>query len=68
MSDHKEALKSMLQDIIHDRTEQAEVTLHNYIVAKTRDVSGLGVDYTPNYAASGAEVHDDNFDDDNNEE
>lgn len=39
--DHSEKLKSMLQDIINDRHEQAEVTLHDYIVAKTREVSGF---------------------------
>ena len=41
MADHAEALKSMLQDIINDRQEQAEVTMHNYFVAKTREVSGI---------------------------
>lgn len=39
---HQEQLKSMLHDIINDRAEQAEVTLHNYFVSKTREVSGLG--------------------------
>jgi len=40
--DHSEALKSMLQDIINDRHEQATVTMHDYFVAKTREVAGLG--------------------------
>jgi hypothetical protein len=40
--DRKEMLKSVLNDIIHDRTEQATVTMHDYFVAKTREVSGLG--------------------------
>jgi hypothetical protein len=39
--DRTEQLKSMLQDIINDRTDQAEVTLHDYFVAKTRDVAGF---------------------------
>lgn len=39
--DHKEALKSMLQDVINDRMEQASVTMHDYFVAKTREVTGL---------------------------
>jgi hypothetical protein len=42
MSDPREELKSMLQDLINDRPEQAEVTIHNYIVAKTQELSGLG--------------------------
>ena len=41
MADHQETLKSMLQDIINDREEQASVTMHDYFVAKTREVSGL---------------------------
>lgn len=39
--DHSERLKSMLQDIINDRNEQATVTLHDYFVAKTREVAGF---------------------------
>lgn len=42
MAEHKEVLKSMLQDIINDRQEQAAVTMHDYFVAKTREVTGLG--------------------------
>lgn len=40
--DRKELLKSMLQDVINDRQEQASVTLHDYFVGKMRDVTGLG--------------------------
>jgi hypothetical protein len=40
--DHKELLKAMLQDVINDRMEQAGVTMHDYFVAKTREVTGLG--------------------------
>jgi hypothetical protein len=40
--DNKELLKSVLQDVINDRMEQAEVTMHNYFVSKTREVTGLG--------------------------
>lgn len=41
MSEHADALKSMLQDIINDRQEQAAVTMHNYFVAKSREVAGF---------------------------
>lgn len=40
--DHSEALRSMLQDIINDRHENATVTMHDYFVSKTREVAGLG--------------------------
>ncbi len=39
--DKKELLKNMLQDVINDRMEQAAVTMHDYFVAKTREVAGL---------------------------
>lgn len=42
MADHPELLKSMLQDIINDRQEQATVTMHDYFVSKTREVAGMG--------------------------
>ena len=42
MSDPREQLKAMLQDLINDRPEQAEVTIHDYIVAKTQSIAGLG--------------------------
>ena len=34
-------LKTMLQDIINDRQEQASVTMHEYFVSKMREVAGL---------------------------
>lgn len=40
--DHKEQLKSMLQSIINGKEEEAAVTMHDYFVAKTREVAGLG--------------------------
>ena len=45
--EHADALKSMLQDIINDRHEQATVTMHDYFVAKTREVAGLGAQPEP---------------------
>lgn len=41
MSDQKELLKSMLKDVISGNEEQASVTMHDYFVSKTREVSGL---------------------------
>lgn len=45
--DQKEALKSMLQDVINDKMEQASVTMHDYFVAKTREVTGLAKTHEP---------------------
>jgi len=42
MSDPREQLKSMLQDLINDRHEQADVTIHNYIVSKTQQMARFG--------------------------
>jgi ribosomal protein L16 Arg81 hydroxylase len=42
MSDSRDELKAMLQDLINDRPEQAEQAIHNYLVQKTQEVSGLG--------------------------
>ena len=41
MSTTTDTLKTMLQDIINDRQEQATVTMHDYFVAKSREVAGL---------------------------
>lgn len=41
MSDPREQLKSVVQDLIADKREQAEVTIHQYLVAKTQQMSGL---------------------------
>jgi hypothetical protein len=38
---HAEQLKAMLQDVINGKEEQAAITLHDYFVAKTQEVSGL---------------------------
>jgi hypothetical protein len=42
MATNAELLKSMLQDFINGREEQASVTMHEYFVNKTREVTGLG--------------------------
>jgi hypothetical protein len=34
-------LKSVIQDLINDRTEQATVSIHQYIVNKTQGLTGL---------------------------
>jgi len=41
MADHTELLKGMLQDFINGKEEQAAVTMHDYFVAKTQEVTGL---------------------------
>jgi len=62
MADHTELLKSMLQDIINDRQENATVTMHDYFVSKTREVSGLAQpEVAPNFG-------NDDDEDQNNDE
>lgn len=56
--DHQELLRSMLQDIINDKQENASVTMHDYFVSKTREVSGLAQEPEP------VTYHDDFNDDD----
>ncbi len=42
MSDDKrEALRSMLNNLINDKRAEAELDFHNYVTAKSRDVTGL---------------------------
>jgi len=39
--DKREALKSMLNNVINDNTDAASLDLHNYLAIKMREVSGL---------------------------
>lgn len=55
--DKREALKSMLNNLINDKPEEASLDLHNYLTTKMRDVSGLAA--TPDSEAAG--VADDDF-------
>ena len=62
--DKREALKSMLNNLINDKHEEATLDLHGYLTAKMQEVSGIG---SP---APSAEIDDNNssIDDDNAEE
>jgi hypothetical protein len=42
MSEAKETLKAMLQDIIKGREESANDAIHTYLLAKTQEMTGLG--------------------------
>ncbi len=39
--DKREALKSMLNNLINDKPEEATLDFHNYITAKSREVAGM---------------------------
>lgn len=39
--DQRERLAAVVKDLINDRNEQAQVTLHDYLVQKMRDISGF---------------------------
>jgi hypothetical protein len=49
--DKREALRSMLNNLINDKPEEASMDLHNYLTTKMRDVSGLAA--TPSGEAAG---------------
>ena len=70
MADHPELLKSMLQDIINDRSDQAKVTMHDYFVSKTREVAGMGQQVSYDDPADDVDYDNnvDNVDDDLDDE
>ena len=39
--DNRENLRSMLNNLINDKSEEASLDLHNYLTAKMRDVAGI---------------------------
>ena len=39
--DKREALKSMLNNMINDKHEEAALDMHNYLAVKMRDVAGV---------------------------
>lgn len=41
MSDPRVYLKPMLMDLINGNQEAAEQTVHNYLVAKTQQITGM---------------------------
>lgn len=45
--DPKEQLKSMLQSLINDDEDQANATIHQYIVAKTQQLTNIGAPAVP---------------------
>lgn len=52
-------LRDMLQDIINDRPEQAQINLHDYLVDKMRDIAGTSHQDTTDFE----EVDDTGIDD-----
>ena len=56
--DKREALKSMLNNIINDKSEEASVDLHNYLTVKMREVAGLGAEEQVSGTADDAAVGD----------
>lgn len=39
--DKTELLRSMVNNLINDKSEQASLDLHNYMTAKMKEVSGI---------------------------
>lgn len=40
--DKREALRSMLNNLINDKHEEATLDFHNFLTVKSQEVSGLG--------------------------
>lgn len=40
--ENRENLRSMLNNLINDKQEEASLDLHNYLTAKMREVAGIG--------------------------
>jgi hypothetical protein len=40
--DKREALKSMLNNLINDKPEEAALDLHGYMTVKMQEISGIG--------------------------
>lgn len=45
--DKREALKSMLNNLINDKHEEASMDLHGYMTAKMQEISGIGQQVAP---------------------
>ena len=39
--DNRENLRSMLNNLINDKAEEASLDLHNYLTAKMKEVAGI---------------------------
>jgi len=58
--DKRELLKNMLNNWIHDKREEAELDLHNYLTAKMKTVSGIAVSDGDDSVSHGDEDLSDN--------
>lgn len=57
--DKREALKSMITNLINDRSEEASLDFHSYLTDKMRDISGVAAaDTTQVETPDVAEVQD----------
>lgn len=41
--DKRDLLKSVLQNFINDKTEEAQADFHKYLTIKSKEVTGIGV-------------------------
>lgn len=56
--DKREALKSMLNNLINDKPEQAAMDFHNYLAPKMREIAGVGGAPTQSADAGDTSVDD----------
>ena len=60
--DNRENLRSMLNNLINDKQEEASLDLHNYLTAKMRGVAGIATTDTVDVDDGAGVIADDDVD------
>ena len=58
--DKKEILKSVLQNFINDKPEQAQADFHNYLTLKSKEITGIGSVSAPSQTQEQSTKSEDN--------
>ncbi len=62
--DKREALRSMLNSLINDKTEEATLDFHNYVTLKSQELTGIGGNAAANTDVNGQNGISDDHDED----
>ena len=65
--DNRVNLRSMLNNLINDKHEEASLDLHNYLTAKMRGVAGIATTDTVDDSDSAGVIAGDDVNDDDNQ-
>lgn len=63
--DQKEILKSVVNDLINDKSDSASVSLHTYLTGKMQDVAGMSKPQVNQELETDTEIADQDDDTDN---